>query len=242
MARVFWSDGERDCVAGIVFPMSQNNPGERFHRLVNRAMEQLPRERQRPLFQTSADSTIVDIQGRVARLALAVREAARLAEEQRRVEHVELSPQDVLSSMSLSEVLSYAAVRVSAHFEGLVEGVSGVHDRLDSIQAKMERIWPSVPVGHVVEVSQRPVRRHVVVVGLKGDQPGFIKAKFQSVARVSFVEAHEVPSKLPDAEFYFVMTKFIGHRWTDHLRGDKRAHLVAGGLSDLASRISKVLG
>ena len=80
----------------------------------------------------------------------------------------------------------------------------------------------------------------IAVVGLRNGQEARVEELCGGIAKLKFVNADRSEPVLPYADAVFLLTRFIGHRWTEAAQRSfarNRIQLIPGGITCLAHRI-----
>ena len=80
----------------------------------------------------------------------------------------------------------------------------------------------------------------VAVIGLRKGQDAMIEEMCSGIVRIKFVDADQSQPEIPSADAVFLLTKFIGHRWTQAAQQQfprNRIYLIPGGITGLVHRI-----
>lgn len=80
----------------------------------------------------------------------------------------------------------------------------------------------------------------IAVIGPRNGQEALIEEMVGGIARLKFVDADQSQPFIPSADAVFLLTKFIGHRWTEAAQKQfprNGIYLIPGGITGLVHRI-----
>ena len=80
----------------------------------------------------------------------------------------------------------------------------------------------------------------IAVIGPRNGQEALIEEMVGGIARLKFVDADQSQPLIPSADAVFLLTKFIGHRWTEAAQKQfarNSIYLIPGGITGLVHRI-----
>ena len=80
----------------------------------------------------------------------------------------------------------------------------------------------------------------IAVIGPRNGQEALIEEMVGGVARLKFVDADQSQPFIPSADAVFLLTKFIGHRWTEAAQKQfpkNSIYMIPGGITGLVHRI-----
>jgi hypothetical protein len=94
-------------------------------------------------------------------------------------------------------------------------------------------------------MQSRNTAPRVTVVGLRFGQEAHVTRRCGREVDLRFVPADQAQPRLPASDAVFLLTKFIGHNWTEaayRAFPRNQVHLHHGGISDLIKKIKKLAG
>lgn len=227
MKKVFWTKEEREAVVANMARALVQNPLLRREQLFAQGQEGLPQERRRNYYSS---------------LALTLQpmfEAARAAAAAQKEKAAE--PPAALAPAPLSAVFEQL---LDAIADRVVQRLQEKQDQfvVGALQEKAEFHSRIFRPKHNPQpaCADRPVRPGVLIIGLLNSQAQCIINQFPSldITCLTSEEGYSKP-RLPRAHTV-LMTKFIKHSVQDKYRKSPNLTLCHGGMSDLASILSKI--
>lgn len=76
----------------------------------------------------------------------------------------------------------------------------------------------------------------IAVIGPRNGQEALIEEMVGGIAKLKFVDADQSQPLIPSADAVFLLTKFIGHRWTEAAQKQfarNSIYLIPGGITGL---------
>lgn len=241
MAKIYWDEDERNRIIQLVFSMRQNDPESSLVAIVNRAMSQLPKDRQRTIPSIKSIPWLAEaIKSRFAeqRQQLSTAESTTQSAEQVKEQHaslrdklktmVEQARARALDEASLDDLVLALAARIGARLDGLEQRVHSLESR--------PRTQAPPPVA-------QPAKKTVLVVGLLPDQMNHVRAHFRTAPLdLRRLSTDDLSKGVPQADYAVLNTKFLSHKMQSLVQSRVgKTYLVHGGLSTVIERIEQLL-
>ena len=236
-----WTEGERERLTEQAFVALQNQPGASIPTILNHLQQQMPAGRRRQIRTVNDVPWLPD---KLIEMFAAQRHDARQFRERRDAPPAPPpripTAEEVLANASLAEIGAIYARRQAEALQAIARDQQVIQTGLARLQARGDpqagSARPPLPPASGHEGA--PLR--FVIVGLLRKQECEFD-RYASQATMIFFEAHRVPGDLPDATRYFLLTKFIGHRWQFAITDKRKLVLVEGGMSALHAAIAREL-
>jgi hypothetical protein len=151
-------------------------------------------------------------------------------------------PEQIDQSKSLTDAIQSIGVQIAQMIAASV--IENLTPMVKTQVAELiSNLVPKAPIT-VVEQKQKPKLRHIMVIGLLGDQQNEVKKEFEKDFYISFWHTGENVSLLRSRSAYsecvFVHTKHMGHFAEETLKSIKsKVVRVPGGISAMKDAITK---
>lgn len=252
--RIFWNDVERAKIIEQVFSMRQNDPESSLTAIVNRAVAQLPKERQRQIPSVKSIPWLPEaIKNKFAEQRKIVRsnEQAQSTVAAATKQHIEL--QATLTAM-VDNARQEALVEAD-----LVTLLVAVADKLQpddnidlkAIKTRVARLELILSDAGELEQPEAPApaptkkKPTILIVGMLPNQNRELLTHFGKNVSLIFMDRDDEKGKVPLASAAVINAKFIKHalqsRIQSEMHGRAKVYLVKGGLTSVKERIETVL-
>lgn len=231
--------------------MRQKDPESSLIAIINRAQNQLPKDRRRSI---PSVQSVPWVKVEIQKMFETQREQARAAEIAGNAAKSAKDRQVTLQGQ-LQEMVRNA--KESALHEAEIEDLVGeVLGRFIKEQDELRRrvVMLEGRVGSYVnrtpakEVEPAPTKRlpPILVAGLLPDQQNKVRAHFRNAADMRFLGSSDQSKGVPQAVAAVINTKFIPHNFQSLIQreiaiGGGKTYLVSGGISSVVERIEKLL-
>ena len=230
MAKVWWDEEEKARLVEQLVPAVQNNPGTPLPTLVNRLMQQWPQDRRRKITaNVQLDWAIPMIQAKLEEQ----REGYRIYLQTSQVApEPPPTPEEILARMSLFDVSVHFFGRFVENQEAILQAVQTNQDLLYRI-LNGNSLSPQQRAALNAPFTPRGEKQTVVIIGLLVKQQPEFQKKYGEKLKLTCLDGYEFGKDLPEADQYFLMTKFCRHAWQYKVKDRSKLRLIGGGLTML---------
>jgi hypothetical protein len=167
---------------------------------------------------------------------------ALVAECHSDTDHIAKTPEPVDQSKPLTDAIQAVGVQIAQMI-----AVSVIENLTPMIKTQVadliNNLVPKAPIAPI-EAKTKPRLRHILVLGLLGDQQNEIKKEFEKDFHISFWHTGEntqlLKSRAAHSECVFIHTKHMGHFAEETLKSMKSKVIrVPGGISAMKDAITK---
>lgn len=255
--RIRWDEDEKDALVATVAQMRRTHVEESLLTLFKKAVNQMPRDRQRvinalqavpwllpaverKLRETQGDTT--ELQGKLDSIS----DELSIVQEQNDAMLQELSVlrhKHSVEEASVGELFAALMAKVGNDYGSVVNKITNAVDGLSEALRHLPQA--AATHGTVTPVAKAVPRfKRLILVGLKRDQ--FLEVQRQ-IQNFNFVHV-EVEGKsaksmktMPSGDAVFVLTKFVGHPTINgiKIKYGENAKFVSGGVTDLINVINR---
>lgn len=250
--RIFWSDEEKARIVERVFSMRQNDPESSLTAIVNRAVSQLPEERQRQIPSVKAIPWLPEaIKAKFAEQRELVRDHEKATTTAESAEQRHGALKDQLQRMvdnARNEALAEADL--GTLLMAVVERLQQSDDaEMKLLKARVEQLERALSARASSPATPAPApekrKPSILVVGMLPNQNRELVTHFGKDVNLIFMDRDDEKGKVPGAAAAVVNAKFIKHtlqaRIQSELHGRAKVYLLKGGLSAVKERVEEVL-
>ena len=254
--RIFWNDEEKAQIIERVFSMRQNDPESSLTAIVNRAVAQLPQDRQRQIPSVKSIPWLPEaIKARFAQQRKLVRDneqaktTAATAEQQRKdlksqlTAMVDKARRDALAEADLPTLLIAVADQLLPDDGSELVEIKKRVERLELALSERAAVLAPEPEPAPAPEPKKP---SILVVGMLANQNRELMTHFGKDVSLLFMDRDDEKGRVPLASAVVVNAKFIRHalqsRIQSEMHGRAKVYLVKGGLTTVKEKIEIVLG
>lgn len=200
-----WTTEELEFLATIVAEQRLKNFQPSLMELMNRAMEQLPKERRRKL--TSGWSN----QQRLYQMIV-----KKIQERLNEHETINREKKIDLSTISTEALIATVLTRLQSPSPSIVTKNNDnieVLDKLDKLEEKISRLGIRSTIVREETASNIVYIPRVVIIGLLPRQQREVGEAVGTKIDLRFIETDRKDKTLPKADYIVLMIKFINHNW-----------------------------
>lgn len=223
--RIFWTEEEWDHLAELVYPMRIKYLHEPLTTIVNRAIKQLPKDRQRKLAANTVEPLIERIQEIHRRVQNQAKQAKAMQDRLQTYQSRQLNREEILDSLTDEEVLERFGYRMILKQLDILSQYKAMQYAHGLAAREMAKATP-VPAN----TNSKKQKPKVGIMGLKGDQLHIMQRKLEEFHIVDMIPRR----KPPTCDIYIIWTDYASHHTYEDVPNPK---LYTGGLSNMVNFI-----